>query len=278
MLKKNSKYSFFLKIIQNAITKTESRIIRDFMELGDLQVSIKGTNDFVTNADKRSEEIIYNEISKKTRGMDVSFLMEESGLIGNKNAEFCFIIDPIDGTFNFMHGISYFCTSVAMMHNQNGISQIVAGIIHSPITRETFTAEKNIGAFYIDLNTTIHKITTSAKKNLRHSMIATSVSSDSIRHHQLIQRLIKNNARIRSMGSSALDLAYLALGRYEAVISPCLHQWDYAMGFLLVLEAGGIVNEHQRSEAPNTNEILATNSKEIYNAIKNLEDKDKNLS
>lgn len=267
-----SKYSFFIKTMEGAARKAEAKLIRDFIELGDLQVSIKTNREFVTNADKRSEQTIFKEITKKMQGggyNNFSFLMEESGFIGNKDAEFCFIIDPLDGTFNFMHGILYFSISIAMQHKIDNKKKIVAALIHSPITKETFHAEQNQGAFYTDANSNVYKMKTSTRSSLQDSLISASLSYSNKDYYNFINTLVKQDSHVRSTGSTSLDLAYLANGRYDAIIYPQTKTWDYAAGYLLVNEAGGFISSLKKNDElkDGENGIIATNSFIFYNKI-----------
>jgi myo-inositol-1(or 4)-monophosphatase len=210
-----------LNIMIKAAEKASKSIIRDFGEVEKLQVSKKGPNDFVTKTDKHVEKILIEELSKTKKNF--SFLAEESGSIKNKDKENIWIIDPIDGTTNFLHGIPHFAICIA--HQSNG--EILSGLIFDPIKDEMFFAEKDKGAF---LNNQRLRV---SKKNLLDDCLFSS-------NHEGVKF---SNLNMRYSGCAALDLAYVAAGRLDGFFHNKINLWDVASGEILVKEAGGTVND-----------------------------------
>jgi myo-inositol-1(or 4)-monophosphatase len=210
-----------LNIMIKAIEKASKSVIRDFGEVEKLQVSKKGPYDFVTKTDKHVEKILIEELSKTKK--NYSFLSEEVGSIKNKDQENVWIIDPIDGTTNFLHGIPHFAICIALQSKK----EIVSGLIFDPIKDEMFFAEKNKGAF---LNN--HRLRVSNKNSLEDCLF--SSNHEGVKYSDL---------NIRSSGCAALDLAYVASGRLDGFFQNKINLWDVAAGALLVEEAGGIVND-----------------------------------
>ena len=211
-----------LNIMIKASEKASKVLVRDFGEIEKLQVKKKGPADFVTNADIKVEKIIIEEL-KKARP-NYSFITEENGIKINKDKNNTWIIDPIDGTVNFLHGIPHFAISIALKSN----NEIVTGLIFDPIKNETFFAEKDNGAFFNN-----HRIKVSKKKELNDCLF---VTGGKIKQEQL-------DISYRKSGCAALDMAYVAAGRYDGYFQNNLNLWDIASGIVLVKEAGGIVNE-----------------------------------
>ena len=210
-----------LNIMIKAAEKASKSIIRDFGEVEKLQVSKKGPNDFVTKTDKHVEKILIEELSKTKKNF--SFLAEESGSIKNKDKENIWIIDPIDGTTNFLHGIPHFAICIA--HQSKG--EILSGLIFDPIKDEMFFAEKDKGAF---LNNQRLRV---SKKNLLDDCLFSS-------NHEGVKF---SNLSMRYSGCAALDLAYVAAGRLDGFFHNKINLWDVAAGEILVKEAGGVVND-----------------------------------
>ena len=203
-----------------ACEKASKILIRDFGEVEKLQVSKKGPSDFVTNSDLKTEKIIIEEL---VRGRpDYSIISEENGVKENKDNKNTWIIDPIDGTVNFLHGIPHFATSIALKHE----NEIISGLIFDPIKDEMFYAEKNNGAY---LNN--KRIRVSKKNNIQECLFASGKVDKKIEFSY------------RKSGSAALDLAYIACGRYDGYFQKNLHLWDIAAGLILVEEAGGVINQ-----------------------------------
>ena len=210
-----------LNIMIKAAEKASKSIIRDFGEVEKLQVSKKGPNDFVTKTDKHVEKILIEELSKTKKNF--SFLAEESGSIKNKDKENIWIIDPIDGTTNFLHGIPHFAICIA--HQSKG--EILSGLIFDPIKDEMFFAEKDKGAF---LNN--QRLRVSKKNLLDHCLFSSN--------HEGVKF---SDLNMRYSGCAALDLAYVAAGRLDGFFHNKINLWDVAAGEILVKEAGGVVND-----------------------------------
>ena len=219
-----------LNIMIKASQKASKNLIRDFGELEKLQVSVKGPSDFVSNADTKAEQIIIEELSKAKKNF--SIISEEDGSKVNQDKNNIWIIDPIDGTTNFLHGVPHFAISIALKSN----NEIVSGLIYDPIKDEMFYAEKNSGAFFNN-----HRIRVSNKKEINSCLFATGGKDDNK----------KIDLNIRRTGSAALDMAYVASGRYDGYFQKNLNLWDIAAGVILVKEAGGIVNEIDISQNKN---------------------------
>ena len=226
-----------LYLMIKACEKASKVLIRDFGEIEKLQVSIKGPSDFVTNSDYKVEEIIINELSKSKK--KYYLISEESGKIENENKNGCWIIDPIDGTTNFLNGIPHFAISVALKIK----NEIVSGVIYDPIKDEMFYAEKNNGAY---LNN--KRIRVSKKNNVDNCLFATGGKNE-----------IKTKLNIRKFGSASLDLAYVAAGRYDGFFQKNLSLWDVAAGLILIKESGGKINEINL-EKNNNVKIYASNN------------------
>ena len=210
-----------LNIMIKAAEKASRALIRDFGEIEKLQVSIKGPSDFVSNADFKAEKIIIEEL-KKARPY-YSIISEEDGSEKNKDKNNTWIIDPIDGTTNFLHGIPHFAISIALKSND----EIVSGLIYDPIKDEMFYAEKDNGAFFNN-----QRIRVSKKKEINNCLFATGGNSKD-----------KIDLPTRRSGSAALDIAYVASGRYDGYFQNDLNLWDIAAGIIILKEAGGMINE-----------------------------------
>ena len=229
-----------LNLMIKACEKASKILIRDFGELENLQVSKKGPKDFVTNSDKKTEKVLINELTKNKK--KYSILSEEIGFIKNDYNDYIWVIDPIDGTTNFLHGIPHFCISIGLKFRD----EIISGIIFDPIKNETFYAEKNQGAFFNN-----HRIRVSKRKNLDECLFATNKNG-----------LSSTDLNSRIFGSAALDLAYVASGRIDGYFQNGLNLWDIAAGTLIVKEAGGIVNNYDLEK---TNNIKLVASSENIN-------------
>ena len=225
-----------LNVMIKASEKASKILIRDFGEIEKLQVSKKSPSDFVTNSDLKAEKIIIEELEKARPNF--SFICEEKGIKENKDINNTWIIDPIDGTINFLHGIPHFAISIALRSN----NEIVSGLIFDPIKDEMFYAEKNNGAF---LNN--QRVRVSNKNNFDDCLFA-------------IGGKIANepNFTTRRSGSAALDLAYVATGRFDGYFQKNLNLWDVAAGMILVREAGGIVEDLKLDNIKNVN-VVASN-------------------
>ena len=240
-----------LNIMIKASEKASKALIRDFGEVEKLQVSVKGPLDFVSNADTKAEKIIIEELSKARK--NYSILSEEDGSKIGKDKNNIWIIDPIDGTTNYLHGVPHFAISIALKSN----NEIISGVIYDPIKDEMFYAEKNNGAYYNN-----QRIRVSKKKKLEDCLFATGGN---------INEKNKTNANIiiRRSGSAALDMAYVAAGRFDGYFQKNLNIWDIAAGIIIVKEAGGIINEIDLSKNNNI-KVLASNSSINDKLAKNL--------
>ena len=244
-----------INIITKACLKASRSLIRDFGEIEKLQVSTKGPGDFVTSADKRTEKIIMEELQKAHP--DYCIITEESGIINKQNINNRWIIDPIDGTTNFMNGIPQFAISIGYEEE----NEIKCGVIFDPIKNEMFIAEKGNGAF---LNNS--RIRVSNKKNLKDSLIVTGGPKNSSKiKKEIFSEFVKVSNKIltpiRKFGSAALDIAYVACGRFDGYWQREINYWDVAAGIVIIKEAGGFVNFFEEDDgSPLKKNILATNS------------------
>ena len=259
-----------INLITKACMKASRSLIRDFGEIENLQVSAKGPGDFVSSADRRTEKIIIDELKKAHP--DYGIITEESGLINKSNTQKRWIIDPIDGTMNFLNGISQFAISIGYEEQ----SEIKCGVIFNPITNEMFIAEKGCGAY---LNNS--RIRVSNKKKITDSILVTGgPKQESKIKEKIFSEYIsisKKVTNVRKFGSAALDLAYVACGRFDGFWQKDLNFWDIAAGQIILKEAGGFVDLiNNDNSLPNKNDIIASNSiihEELYNTImkKNIE-------
>ena len=244
-----------MNVMVNACRKSAKVLIRDFGEIENLQVSFKGPGDYVSASDKKVEEIIINELQKARPNF--SILSEEIGEIKNDES-FRWIIDPIDGTSNFLHGIPHFAISIGLEQNK----EIVSGIIYDPIKDEMFAAEKGNGAYMNN-----KRIRVSSRSKLKECIIFTGGPKYGSKDKELSMKEYNKFSSevlipIRKLGSGALDMAYVAAGRCDGFWSRNLNYWDIAAGIILVQEAGGFVTDFSGNNKYVQNKtILATNSK-----------------
>ena len=236
-----------LNIMIKAAEKASKSVIRDFGEIEKLQVSKKGPHDFVTKTDKLVEKILIEELSKTKK--NYSFLSEEIGSIDNKDKDNIWIIDPIDGTTNFLHGIPHFAICIALESKK----EIISGLIFDPIKDEMFYAEKNKGSY---LNNQRLRV---SNKNVIEECLFSS-------NHEGLR---STNLNMRCSGSAALDLAYVASGRLDGFFQKKINIWDIAAGILLVNEAGGIVNDIDKFNPKNI-DIKASSSAINDKFVENL--------
>mgnify|MGYP001406360442 CR=1 FL=1 len=227
-----------LNLMIKASEKASKILIRDFGEIEKLQVSKKGPKDFVTNSDYKAEKIIIEEL-KKSRP-NYSIISEENGIENNKDPKNTWIIDPIDGTINFLHGIPHFAISIALKSN----NEIVSGLIFDPIKNEMFYAEKDNGSFFNN-----QRVRVSKKTQLSECLFATSGIIDS-----------ELDIQFRKSGSAALDMAYVASGRFDGYFQNNLNLWDIAAGIIIIKEAGGIINEINLSKHDEIKVIASSNN------------------
>ena len=215
--------------------KAARGLIRDFGEVENLQVSIKGPSDFVSTADLQAERILKAELGQARP--DYGFLMEESGTQSAGDGKRRWIVDPLDGTTNFLHGIPHFCISIAL----EAEGEIVAGVVYDPLRDEMFRAEKGAGAFVND-----RRLRVSARRDLGESVIGTGIPfrghGDHPRYLAMLAAVMERVAGVRRIGAAALDLAYVAAGRFDGFFEFGLSPWDMAAGVLMIREAGGYVS------------------------------------
>jgi len=244
-----------INVMVKACRKASKTIIRDFGEIENLQVSLKGPGDFVTNCDKKVEKILIEELLKARP--TYSILSEEVGKISNDES-FKWIIDPIDGTANFFHGIPHFAISIGLEHNK----EIICGIIYDPIKDEMFSAEKGNGAYVNN-----QRMRVSSRSKLEDCIIFTGGPKHELKNKELALKEYNNFSLkvlvpIRKLGSAALDMAYVAAGRCDGFWQRNLNYWDIAAGIIIVKEAGGFVTDFMGENSYIENKtILVTNSK-----------------
>ena len=225
-----------INVMTSAALKAARGLLRDFGEVEQLQVSVKGPGDFVTQADLKAEKTLRAELSKARPGY--GFLMEESGASAGSDGRHRWIVDPLDGTTNFLHGIPQFCISIALERD----GEIVAGVIYEPVRDEMFWGEKGAGAFVND-----RRLRVSARRKLGESVIATGIPTirggvDHAMYLRTLTAVMAVSAGVRRAGAAALDLAYVAAGRHDGFWEFGLQPWDMAAGILLIREAGGYVS------------------------------------
>ncbi|MBN8847192.1 MULTISPECIES: inositol monophosphatase family protein [unclassified Sphingomonas] len=251
-------HSGLFTVIERAARKAAPRLRRDFNEVQQLQVSRKGPADFVSMADKRAEQTLYEELSKARP--DWGFVMEERGEIAGDPAKPRFIVDPLDGTSNFLHGIPHFAISIAVEEPlANGKREVTTALVYQPLTDESFWAEKGRGAWVQS-----ERLRVSARRDPSEALVATGIPflghGDFVQWTRIFGAIAPQVAGIRRLGSAALDLAWVAAGRFDAYWESDLNIWDVAAGMLLVKEAGGFVTDFRGGDrAIERNEYLAAN-------------------
>ncbi|GAB4359942.1 MAG: inositol monophosphatase family protein [Oricola sp.] len=228
--------SALMNVMVQAVMKAGRGLARDFGEVQNLQVSVKGPGDFVSQADLRAEQTLRTELERARP--DYGFLLEEGGEVAGKDAQHRWIIDPLDGTTNFLHGIPHFAISVALERQ----GQLVAGVIFNPATDELYTTEKGAGAFLND-----RRLRVAARRNLSDCVIGCGIPhlgrGDHGRFLVQLRNVMGDSVGVRRAGAAALDLAYVAAGRLDGYWEEGLSAWDMAAGILLVREAGGFVSD-----------------------------------
>jgi myo-inositol-1(or 4)-monophosphatase len=226
-----------INVMGNAALKAARGLVRDFGEVEQLQVSVKGPGEFVSAADLKAEKVLRAELGKARPGY--GFLMEESGAETGSDGHHRWIVDPLDGTTNFLHGIPHFCISIALERD----GEIVAGVIYEPVRDEMFWAEKGAGAYVND-----RRLRVSARRQLAESVIGTGIPfagrGNHPRYLATLGAVMAATSGVRRFGAAALDLAYVAAGRYDGFWEFGLSPWDIAAGVLILREAGGYVTDH----------------------------------
>jgi myo-inositol-1(or 4)-monophosphatase len=268
--------SGLIRVMEKAARKAGNRLRRDFGEVEQLQVSRKGPSDFVSRADQASERTIYDELRQARP--DWGFELEEGGRIEGDPGKPRWVIDPLDGTSNFLHGIPHFAISIAAQEPRldgSGWGDVIAGVVYQPITDETFWAEKTRGAWLHD-----GRLRVSGRRQLSDALIATGTPyqghGNFAEWRTVFDDVGPQVAGIRRFGSAALDLAWVAAGRYDGFWESDLSPWDTAAGCLLVREAGGFVTDYRgRSQPICAEQVIAGNDplhsrlhKIVANALK----------
>ncbi len=248
-----------LTVMANAAQKAAKRLLRDFNEVEQLQVSVKGPSDFVSQADLRAEAILRDELNKSRPGY--AFLMEESGAEGSENWAWRWVVDPLDGTTNFLHGIPHWAISIGLERRlPDGESELAAGLIYAPAADEMFWAEKGGGAFVNE-----RRLRVSARREMKEALFATGVPFAAVSpprraaFSRTLAGLMPHIAGIRRFGAAALDLAWVAAGRYDGYWELGLHRWDLAAGLLLVREAGGFATDPSGADPRDSGTVVAAN-------------------
>ncbi len=255
-----------LNVMMAAARKAGRKLIRDFGEIENLQISMKGPADFVTIADQRTEKILVEELTHARPGYN--FLLEESGVVEGPDKTHRFIIDPLDGTTNFLHGIPHFAISIGLERE----GQLVSAVIFNPVTDEMYVAEKGQGAYLND-----KRLRVAARKTMNTALLATGIPFLGREGHEKflkeLEAVMAVSAGVRRFGSAALDLAYVAAGRYDGFWERGLKAWDMAAGVLLVREAGGFVSDLEGgARMLDTGHILAANETLHPQILKLLKD------
>lgn len=262
--------SAIIRVIESAARKAGGRLRRDFGEVEHLQVSNKGPADFVSKADQRAERILYDELSKARPGW--GFLLEEGGDIPAEPGKPRFIIDPLDGTTNFLHGIPHFAISVAVQEptlDGQGWGEISAGLIYQPVTDESYWAEKSRGAWLHD-----RRLRVSGRRSLNEALIATGIPflghGDMAEWTRIFGAIAPEVAGIRRFGAASLDLAWLAAGRFDGFWESGLKPWDVAAGILLVREAGGFVTDYRGGGQPMERQQVIAGNDALHSRLHKL--------
>ena len=240
--------SAHLTIMANAAQRASKQLLRDFNEVEQLQVSIKGPSDFVSQADLKAEAMIKQDLNKARPGY--AFLMEESGASGSENWTWRWVVDPLDGTTNFLHGMPHWAISIGLERRlPDGGVEVAAGVIYAPATDEMFWAEKGSGAFMND-----RRLRVSARRELADAVFATGIPfavappRQRMAFARTLGTLMPQTAGIRRFGAAALDMAWVAAGRFDGYWEIGIKPWDVSAGILLVREAGGYVTDPAGSD------------------------------
>lgn len=230
--------SALMNVMVQAARKAGRSLARDFGEVEHLQVSIKGPANFVSAADHRAEQIIFDELSRARPGY--GFLMEERGVVEGADKTHRWIVDPLDGTTNFLHGVPLFAVSIGLERE----GELAAGLIYNPISNELFTAERGKGAFFND-----RRIRVAARSRLDECIVVTGIPHrgrpGQAEFLDQLKAVMAETAGLRRTGSAALDLAWVAAGRFDGYWEHAIKPWDMAAGVVLVREAGGFVSDAQ---------------------------------
>lgn len=259
-----------IRVIERAARKAGQRLRRDFGEVEHLQVSRKGPADFVSKADRAAERTLWDELRVARPGW--GFLLEEAGEIEGEEGKPRFIIDPLDGTSNFLHGLPHFAISIAVQEPKldgSGWGEVTHAVVYQPVTDETFWAEKSRGAWLQDA-----RLRVSARRELSESLIATGIPFQAAGNFDewaaIAGEIAPRVAGIRRFGSASLDLAWVAAGRYEGFWESGLKPWDTAAGCLLVREAGGFVSDWRGRSLPVCDQTILAGNDVLHSRLHKL--------
>lgn len=248
-----------MTVMQNAAQRAAKRLLRDFAEVEQLQVSVKGPGDFVSQADLRAEAMLREDLNKARPGY--AFLMEESGSEGSENWAWRWVIDPLDGTTNFLHGMPHWAISIGLERRlPDGSSEIAAGLVYAPTSDEMFWAEKGGGAFLNE-----RRLRVSARRNLNEAVFATGIPfaavtpANRLAFARTLGGLMPQVAGIRRFGAAALDLAWVAAGRFDGYWELGIKPWDMNAGLLIVREAGGYATDPFGADPRENGNVVAAN-------------------
>ncbi len=255
--------SALLNVMMGAARKAARNLIRDFGEVEQLQVSMKGPSDFVSQADIRAEKTLVAELRKGRP--DFGFLLEEGGVIEGADKSHTWVVDPLDGTTNFIHGIPHFSISIGLVRD----GEPIAGVIYNPITDEMFHAEKGASSFVNE-----RRLRVAARRKLEDAVITTGIPhrgrGDHPRFLREAQAVMETTAGLRRFGSASLDLAYVAAGRCDGYWESDLKPWDIAAGIVLVREAGGLVTDLDGGSAMLDNGQVLAGNLFVHESLGNL--------
>ena len=248
-----------MTVMQNAAQRAAKRLLRDFNEVEQLQVSVKGPGDFVCQADLRAEQILRDDLNKARPGY--AFLLEESGAFGADNWSWRWVVDPLDGTTNFLHGIPHWAISIGLEHRlPDGSSEVVSGLVYAPAVDEMFWADKGAGAYLNE-----RRLRVSARRDLKEAVFATGIPFAAVaaRNRMAFARtlgaLMPQVAGIRRFGAAALDLAWTAAGRYDGYWEFGVKPWDVTAGLLIIREAGGYATDAAGGDPRTSGDVVAAN-------------------
>ena len=261
-------HSGLITVMTRAVRKAAPRLRRDYNEVEQLQVSKKGPADFVSMADKRAEQTLVEEL--RNARPDWGLLLEEGGVIEGDPAKPRWIVDPLDGTTNFLHGVPHFSISIAVEDRRaDGKPEITHGLVYQPLTDETFWAEKGRGAWLNE-----RRLRVSARRDLNEALIGTGIPhfgrGDVSRWSRIFGAIAPEVCGIRRNGSAALDLAWVAAGRFDGFWEDDLDIWDTAAGVLLVKEAGGFVSDYRGQDRMEERREYLAASGELHSRLHKL--------
>jgi myo-inositol-1(or 4)-monophosphatase len=255
--------SALMNMMLAAARKAGRSLARDFGEVEHLQVSVKGPSNFVTAADKKAEQILYDELAKARHGY--GFLMEEAGFVEGPDKSHRWIIDPLDGTTNFLHSIPHFAISIALQRE----GELVAGLIYNPVNNDLFSAEKGKGAFLND-----RRLRVAARSKLEDAVVVTGIPHRGRGNHDAylpkLASVMKAVSGVRRSGAASLDLAWTAAGRYDAYWEEDIQAWDIAAGIVILREAGGFVTDLRGGKAMLEEGTIIAGNETMHRSLRKL--------